>query len=129
MALRDDQKFSERMNTAAKARADMLEKAKARAEAAKVNFAAKAGERLAISEARDKRQKQRTEEKRLAAIEAEKQRILAEEARLKAEVEAKAQAERDHEERMRAEELLEIEQKAKRDARYAARKAAKKKGR
>ena len=35
MALRDDQKFSERMNTAAKARAEMLAKVKARAEAAK----------------------------------------------------------------------------------------------
>ena len=129
MALRDDQKFNERMNTAAKARAEMLEKAKARAEAAKANFAAKAGERIALAAARDERQKKRTEEKAKAAIEAEKQRVLAEEARIKAEIEAKVQAEREHEERMRAEELLEIEQKAKRDARYAARKAAKKKGR
>ena len=49
MARRDDQKFSERMHTAAKARAEMLEKAKARAEAAKVNFAATAGERIALA--------------------------------------------------------------------------------
>jgi len=69
------------------------------------------------------------EEKRLAAIEAEKRRAQEEEQRRLAEIEAKAQAEREHEERIRAMEALEIEQKARRDARYAARKAQKKKGR
>ena len=38
------------------------------------------------------------------------------------------QAEREHAERIAAQEALELEQKAKRDARYAARKAQKKKG-
>ena len=55
MALRDDQKFSERMNTAAKARAEMLEKAKARAEAAKAGFEDRTKERLAVAAAREER--------------------------------------------------------------------------
>ena len=46
-----------------------------------------------------------------------------------ADIDPKAQAEREHEERIAAQEALELEQKAKRDARYAARKAQKKKGR
>jgi Family of unknown function (DUF6481) len=125
---KDDEKFSNRMETAAKARAEMLAKAKTRAEAAKVNFEAKAGERMAIAAARDERAAKRAEEKRLAAIAAEKRRAQEEEDRRLAEIEAKAQAEREHEERIRAQEELEIEQKAKRDARYAARKAGKKKG-
>ena len=54
----DDEKFSNRLETAAKARAEMLAKAKARAEAAKVNFAAKAGERMAIAAAREERAEQ-----------------------------------------------------------------------
>ena len=93
MPRQDDEKFSNRLDTAAKARAEMLAKAKARAEAAKANFAAKAGERIALAAAREERQKKRAEEKRLAAIEAEKQRVLAEQARIKAEEEAKIQAE------------------------------------
>ena len=40
----------------------------------------------------------------------------------------KAQAEREHDERIRLEEEREVDAKAKRDARYAARKAGKKKG-
>ena len=52
MAIRDDQKFSERMNTAAKARAEMLAKVKARAEAAKATADERAKERAAIAAAR-----------------------------------------------------------------------------
>ena len=111
------------------ARAEMLAKAKIRAEAAKVNFESKTEERKAIAVARDERAARRTEEKRLAAIETEKRRKEEEERRKQAEIEAKAQAEREHEERVAAMEALETEQKAKRDARYAARKAQKKKGR
>ena len=67
-------KFNDRMDTAAKARAEMLAKAKARAEAAKINFESKTEERKAIAEAREQRAAKRAEEKRLAAIEAEKRR-------------------------------------------------------
>ncbi len=73
---KDDEKFSNRMETAAKARSEMLAKAKARAEAAKVNFEAKAGERMAIAAARDVRAKQRAEEKAKAALEAKDQERL-----------------------------------------------------
>ena len=90
---------------------------------------AKTEERKAIAAAREERAAKRAEEKRLAAIEAEKRRIAEEAARKQAEIEAKAQAEREHEECVAAMEALELEQKAKRDARYAARKAQKKKGR
>ena len=45
-------KFNDRMDTAAKARAEMLAKAKIRAEAAKVNFESKTEERKAIVVAR-----------------------------------------------------------------------------
>ena len=45
-------KYNDRMDTAAKARAEMLAKAKARAEAAKINFESKTEERKAIAEAR-----------------------------------------------------------------------------
>ncbi len=52
MAIRDDQNFSERMSTAAKARAEMLAKAKARAEAAKAKLEETAEERKAVAAAR-----------------------------------------------------------------------------
>ena len=61
-------KFNDRMDTAAKARAEMLAKAKARAEAAKINFEAKTEERKAIAEAREQRAAKRAEEKRIAAV-------------------------------------------------------------
>ena len=97
--------------------------------AAKENFAAKSDERAAIAKAREERAARRAEEKRLAAIEAEKQRIAAEEQKKREEEEAKQRAEEEHQAAILAAEALEIEQKAKRDARYAARKAQKKKGR
>ena len=55
MAPHKDQKFSDRMSTAAKARAEMLAKAKARAEAAKATAGERAKERGAIAAARDER--------------------------------------------------------------------------
>ena len=105
MALRDDQKFSERMNTAAKARAEMLEKGQGPAPKPPRSIVAgpRRGERIALAAGpRGTPEKgSATEEKRLAAIEAEKQRVLAEQARLKAEEEAKIQAELDHQARIK----------------------------
>ena len=49
MAPHKDQKFNERMETAAKARAEMLAKAKERAEAAKATADERAKERAAIA--------------------------------------------------------------------------------
>jgi hypothetical protein len=104
MPRQDNEKFSNRLETAAKARAEMLAKAKARAESAKANFEAKASERMAIATAREERAKQRAEEKRLAIITAEKRRQEEEELRRQAEIEAKAQAEREHQARIAAQE-------------------------
>ena len=67
MAQRDDSKYSNRLEDAQKARAAMLEKAKASAEEARKKLEAGAPERAAIAAARDERQKQKAEEKRLAA--------------------------------------------------------------
>src|ERR1700761_1161700 len=67
MPRQDDEKFSNRLDTAAKARAEMLAKAKARAEAAKATADQRAQERLAVAKARDERLAARAEEKRHAA--------------------------------------------------------------
>ena len=61
MKRRDESKFSTRLEDAAKARAEMLAKAKARVEAAKASAPALAKERMALSAARDERHKQRAE--------------------------------------------------------------------
>ena len=119
---RDESKFSNRLEDAAKARAEMLAKAKARAEAAKAGADDRTKERLAIAAAREERQKQRAEEKRLAAIEAEKNKVAIEAARKKAEEEAKIAAAKAAEEAKAQKAREEAEQKAARDAKYAARK-------
>jgi hypothetical protein len=129
MARRDDSKYSNRMEDAAKARADMLVKVKARAEAAKEGADDRAKERQALAVERDKRQALRAEEKAKAAIEAEKNKIALEAARKKAEEEdrlAVAQAAEDAKEKKAADEIA---QKAARDAKYAARKERGKKKR
>ena len=122
MARRDDSKFSTRLEDAAKARAEMLAKAKARVEAAKEGAEERNKERLAVAAAREERQKQRAEEKRLAAIEAEKNKAALEEARKKAEEEAKLAAAKAAEEAIAQKAEMEAAQKAARDAKYAARK-------
>ncbi len=118
----------ERRNNAAAVKKAMLEKFRAASQDPELE--AKRQERLAIVEARNERQAQRdaereaqrkireAEEARLAAIEAERQAQLAKEAEELAALEAADKA--------AANENLLAEQKAKRDARYAARKAAKK---
>ncbi len=129
MAQRDDSKYSNRLEDAQKARAAMLEKAKLRAEEARKKLQDTAGERAAIAAARDERQKQKAEEKRLAAERAIADAKAAEEARIKAEEEAKIEAERKKEQDLLDHMAREAEQKAARDARYAARKERGKKKR
>jgi hypothetical protein len=108
---KDDEKFSNRMETAAMARAEML--AKARAVAAKINFETKTEERKAIAEAREQRAVKRAEEKRIAAIEAEKRRKEEEERRKRAEIEAKLQAEIEAKLQAEREEQLRREEKVR----------------
>lgn len=121
-------KFDDRLATQQKARAEMLAKAKARAEEARRKLEETAGERAALAKARDERQKQKEEAKRQAAEAAEKARVEAEERKKREEEEAVAAAEAAK--REEADKLVQLlaDQKAARDARYAARKERQKKG-
>ena len=129
MAQRDHSKFSTRLEDAQKARTAMLEKAKARAEESRKKLQDTAGERAAAAAAREERQKQKAEEKIKAAEAAEKARIENEERAKREAEEAKLEAERAK--REEADKLVQLlaEQKALRDAKYAARKDRQKKGR
>ncbi len=129
MAQRDDSKYSNRLEDAQKARAAMLEKSKVRAEEARKKLQDTAGERAAIAAARDERKRLKEEEKRLAADRAIAEAKAAEEARIKAEEEAKVEAARQKEQDLLDHMAREAEQKAARDARYAARKERGKKKR
>lgn len=118
----------ERRNNAAAVKKAMLEKFRTATQDPELEI--KRQQRVAIAEARNERlakreaereaerQARAAEEARLAAIEAERQ--------AKAEAEAKELAALEEAERFAAHEALLAEQKAKRDERYAARKAAKK---
>jgi murein DD-endopeptidase MepM/ murein hydrolase activator NlpD len=122
-------KFNDRIGTAQAARQAQLEKVKALAAAAKEKAGERAAERAAIAKARDERQAQRAEEKRLAAAEAEKRHHAEEETRRKVEAEAKLAAQRAKEEESEKMRTLLTDQKAARDAKYAARKERNKKKR
>lgn len=130
MAIYREKNFSERLGASNEAKRALLEKFKTRPAADDPAILAKQAERKTILEAREKREaeKARLKQERLAreAVEREERHKLDEEARLKAEAEAAELARaRDAEEAERVAGLLalEAEQKAKRDARYAARKA------
>lgn len=116
--------FNERKEAADKAREAMLQRFKTKAAA--VDPAVEA-ERIAQAKARDEK-RAAAEEKRRARVQAEKEeRIL--QAQLKAEAEAaeaKRLAEEAEQKRIadaEAAEILAFEQKARRDLKYAARKA------
>lgn len=113
--------FNDRATAAAKAKQALIEKFKSRPGPDDPSVQAKIAERLAIAEAREKR-----EAERRAAKEAEAARKAAEELERQAEAARKA-AEKTQEELDRKAALLklEAERKAARDARYAARKARK----
>jgi hypothetical protein len=111
-----DQKRLERLDRAAKAKQQILEKFRARPPADDPTVVARAAERKAIAEARELREKERAERKRKEAEE-------------RAQREAIEKAERDARERREAIEKVirdaaeAAERKAERDRRYAARKA------
>ncbi|KQZ15433.1 hypothetical protein ASD44_16230 [Mesorhizobium sp. Root554] len=130
MAIYREKDFSERRNAADEARKALLERFKAKPAADDPAVLAKRAERKAILEARALREAEKLKQKqeRLAREAAEKAaREAAEEAaRLEAEIQAAADAKiREAEENERIARLLadEAERKAKRDARYAARKS------
>ncbi len=130
MAIYREKDIFERRNAANEARKALLERFKAKPAADDPAVLAKRAERKAILEARAIREaeKQKLKQERLAREAAEKAaREAAEEAaRLEAEAKAAAEAKlREAEENERIARLLadEAERKAKRDARYAARKS------
>lgn len=130
MAIYREKDFSERRNAADEARKALLERFKAKPAADDPAVLAKQAERKAILEARAVREAEKLKQKqeRLAREAAEKAaREAAEEAaRLEAEIQAAADAKiREAEENERIARVLadEAERKAKRDARYAARKS------
>jgi hypothetical protein len=119
---RKEPSFAERLQTAAKAKEAQLEKLRAKAQA----NAAQSGERHAalmkIEEARNARIAERKSANRIAAERKAEERA-AEKAR---EAQAAAEALARKEAELQAKAMLEKEQKAARDAKYAARKARRK---
>jgi hypothetical protein len=121
--------FAERRDAANDAKRALLERFKARPAPDDPEVLARQAERKAILEAREKREaeKARLREERRVREEAERveRERLAEEARIRAEEEARVEeTRRQAEENERIARVLadEAERKAKRDARYAARK-------
>ncbi len=115
--------FNERLNSAAVARKAQLDKFRERPAVSDPAFAERQAARDAVRLARAERDAERKAER-----EAQRQREAAElEAKLAAEeaerAALEAQQAREAEERVASEAALEVERKAARDARYAARKA------
>jgi hypothetical protein len=112
-------KFDERQSASAEAKRALLAKFQSRPPADDPEVQARAAERKAIAEAREARLAERRVEREaeMAKQAAEREAALAAEALRRKEEEAAAV------EAARAEALLKLEQKAARDARYAARKA------
>lgn len=130
MAIYREKDIFERRNAANKAKKALLERFKAKPAADDPAVLARQAERKAILEARAIREaeKARLKQERLAREAAEKaeREAAAEAARLEAEAKAREEAAlREAEENDRISRLLadEAERKAKRDARYAARKS------
>ena len=126
MAIYKERNFAERRQSAGEAKKALLEKFKARPAADDPAVVARQAERKAKAEARAQREAERLEQKRLKAEQEERERTEREAAAAeaaRAEAEAKEQAERDLVSRLLDDEAA---RKAKRDARYAARKARQK---
>ncbi len=112
-------KFGERQTASAEAKRAILAKFQSRPAADDPEVQARAAERKAIAEAREARMAERRLEREAEAARqaAEREAALAAEALRRKEEEAAAA------DALRREALLKLEQKAARDARYAARKA------
>lgn len=117
--------LSERLTRAAEAKKALLQKFKTAPGPGDADFEKKIAERRAVDDARKEREAVKLAEKKVR--DAERKRLAEVEAarvaKEKAEFEELVRLEAI--ERANAEEQLKVDQKAKRDARYAARKAAK----
>jgi hypothetical protein len=121
-----EKSLADRMSEAAKAKQAQIERARAKSPANDPNFAARQEERKKVAEAREIRAAERAKEKLLAKAREAEQRIKDEAARIEAEKLEAIRREAEAAERKLREAALEIERKAARDARYAARKNRKK---
>ena len=123
MRNRHDIGFGDRLSAGAKARAERLERARARLKANEETAAERQQARQKLVADRDARQAARAAAKREEAERLEAQRKADEEVRLAAErAEAEAREQKKREESAKLAQIL-VDQKAARDARYAARKA------
>jgi hypothetical protein len=118
MKFQKDQSLSERLERAAKARQAIIDKFKAQPKADDPEVIRRREEQIALAEARRVREAEKAERKRQEA-----EALAAQKAKEKAEREAAAR--RAAIEAVIRGEAIAAEQKAKRDARYAARKARK----
>lgn len=119
----DPNKFGDRLSDAQKARQAMLEKARAKLAALAETKPDRDAERAKIAAERAKREEQRRLEKEARLKREAEERAAAEAARLEAERLAAEEAQRKaNEEKTKLAQLL-ADQKAARDARYAARKS------
>jgi len=119
----DPNKFGDRLSDAQKARQAMLDKARAKLAALAETKPNRDAERAKIAADREKREEQRRLEKEARLKREAEERAAAEAARLEAERLAAEEAHRKaNEEKMKLAQLL-ADQKAARDARYAARKS------
>jgi hypothetical protein len=119
----DPNKFGDRLGDAQKARQAMLDKARAKMAALAETKPDRDAERAKIAAEREKREEQRRIEKEARLKREAEERAAAETARLEAEHAAAEEAHRKaNEEKTKLAQLL-ADQKAARDARYAARKS------
>ncbi len=119
----DPNKFGDRLKDAAAARAAQLEKARAKMAALAETKPERDAERAKIAAERAQREEQRRHEKEARLKREAEERVAAEAARIQAERVAEEERNRAaNEEREKLAKLL-TDQKAARDARYAARKA------
>ena len=118
MSVFKEKSFTDRLDTAAKARQAMLEKFRAQPKLNDPVVQERMAAQVALAKAREERIAQRTAEREAQRLAAEEERKRLEEERIAAEKEAR---------RVEGEQALAMlaEQKAARDARYAARKARK----
>jgi hypothetical protein len=115
--------FSERQEAAAKARATQLAKARAKDPRNDPEFAKRQAERVRLAQEREKREEDRKAAKAAEAARRAEEAVAAERAKLEEIKAAEEEAVRKAgEERAKLAKLL-TDQKAARDARYAARKA------
>src|SRR6185437_881605 len=121
-----EKSFNDRLEEQAKAKAALLERARAKAPQNDPEFAKRQEERKRIAEEREAREAARAGAK-AAALRAEEERRAAE-ATARLEAERLAVEEREKAKREEADKLVRLleEQKAARDARYAARKSRQK---